>query len=194
MQTFLPNSNFTISAQSLDSKRLVKQNLEARQILNTLTGKSDGWKNHPAVIQWRGFEKCLVKYSMAIDKEVQIRGFKNNPEFWSTNRNLFASQSETPKFLGNEEFHSSHRAKLLFKGRVDSICQTLKAHFKSPNFNNWLKSNGYNPKNQLQYGEIIKLENVSLQHGLTILQNWYIKFGWSEPDDNSVPYFWPSKN
>jgi hypothetical protein len=48
MQTFLPVANFKESAKILDYRRLGKQRVEARQILNALQGKSKGWANHPA--------------------------------------------------------------------------------------------------------------------------------------------------
>ncbi len=64
MQTFLPQADLHTSAYFLDSKRLNKQILEGYQILNVLSGKSKtgGWRNHPAVLMWRGFERGLWEY------------------------------------------------------------------------------------------------------------------------------------
>ena len=64
MQTFLPHSNFRKTARYLDYRRLGKQRVEAYQILNVLTGKSkgNGWKNHPAVKMWKGYENALKLY------------------------------------------------------------------------------------------------------------------------------------
>ena len=59
MQTFLPYPDFQKTAQCLDNKRLGKQRVEARQIISTLEGKSNGWRNHPAVKMWKGYEDCL---------------------------------------------------------------------------------------------------------------------------------------
>ena len=53
MQTFLPFPDYIQSARALDYKRLGKQRVEALQILNTLTGRSEGWSQHPAVKMWR---------------------------------------------------------------------------------------------------------------------------------------------
>lgn len=56
MQTFLPYTNTLDAARALDNKRLNKQILECYQILNVLSGRSkgNGWKNHPAVLMWKG--------------------------------------------------------------------------------------------------------------------------------------------
>jgi hypothetical protein len=78
MQTFLPyGTSFNLTAKCLDNKRLGKQRVECLQILNTLFGKNDGWKNHPAVKMWRGYEWQLTIYAEDICKEWIRRGFKD---------------------------------------------------------------------------------------------------------------------
>ena len=69
MQTFLPYHRFSDSALALDCLRLGKQRVETMQILNTLTGRSQGWRNHPAVLMWRGYEAQLFGYGLAICRE-----------------------------------------------------------------------------------------------------------------------------
>lgn len=78
MQTFLPQSDYRVSAAMLDSKRLNKQILECYQILNVLSGKSPtgGWRNHPAVLMWKGFERGLWAYVQAMVDEAKSRGIK----------------------------------------------------------------------------------------------------------------------
>jgi hypothetical protein len=78
MQTFLPSQDFMQSAKLLDSKRLNKQILEGYQILNVLSGRSKtgGWKNHPAVLMWRGFERGLWVYIQAMVTEAKLRGIR----------------------------------------------------------------------------------------------------------------------
>lgn len=111
MQTFLPSANPVITARWLDSKRLNKQILECYQILNVLSGKSPtgGWRNHPAVLMWRGFERGLWSYVQAMILEARSRGIKtenneanlnrlkdqcwedwgnNAPSFWNDNNKL----------------------------------------------------------------------------------------------------------
>lgn len=78
MQVFLPESSFARCAEVLDTKRLVKQLLEGRQILTVLAGESTskGWKNHPAVKMFEGYEVTLVAYLAAIRDEMDARGYK----------------------------------------------------------------------------------------------------------------------
>lgn len=78
MQTFLPYKSFSGSARCLDNKRLGKQRVEVLQILNTLTGKSTGWANHPATRMWRGYERALCAYGFAVCEEWYYdRGFRD---------------------------------------------------------------------------------------------------------------------
>jgi hypothetical protein len=117
MQTFLPYESFALSAQVLDTKRLGKQRVECLQILNTLTGRSKGWTNHPAVKMWRGYEGTLYLYGRAICHEWIERGYKDS----CTGKLLqivadYAPEKEgRPAFLGNVAFHTSHQSNLLRK-------------------------------------------------------------------------------
>jgi hypothetical protein len=80
MQTFLPFKSFYNTAQALDNKRLNKQILECYQILNVLSNKDPhaGWRNHPAVKMWRGFEMGLYQYAMVMIEEANNRGIKTD--------------------------------------------------------------------------------------------------------------------
>ena len=62
MQTFLPYSSFTQTASTLGNKRLGKQRVEAKQIYLALTQEEYGWKTHPAVLMWKGYEQALAFY------------------------------------------------------------------------------------------------------------------------------------
>jgi hypothetical protein len=112
MQTFLPYANFNTSVKCLDDKRLGKQRVEAYQILRVLTGKSKGnaWKNHPAVLMWKGYEPALRAYMNECILQWKERGFVNNMRFANVPINF-----EKPKWLGDKKFHSSHRSNLLRK-------------------------------------------------------------------------------
>jgi len=122
MQTFLPYANFLKTAKCLDRKRLGKQRVEAKQILNALNGKSKGWVNHPAVKMWRGFEITLEVYKDVMIYEWTRRGYKNTMEY---NLCLFEALKfsgdkvlhlfDYPGWFGREDFHSAHRAALLYK-------------------------------------------------------------------------------
>ena len=80
MQTFLPYADFTESAKALDSKRLNKQILECYQILKVLSNPDPraGWRNHPAVKMWRGYEHMLFLYTGAMVREADKRGIKTD--------------------------------------------------------------------------------------------------------------------
>lgn len=117
MQTFLPYSSFFTSAYCLDFKRLGKQRVEAKQILNILMGRAKknekgqvAWIHHPAVKMWCGYEVALGWYYNIILQEWICRGYKNSMPFEDLNGQLIF-----PPWLGNPRFHSSHRANLLRK-------------------------------------------------------------------------------
>lgn len=117
MQTFLPYESFTESAKCLDYRRLGKQRVEAYQILRALTGESKGWTNHPATKMWKGFEYALAEYGFDICGEWRQRGYKDTlmPKFYA----FFADAPDYtyPLWLGNEQFHASHRSNLLRKNK-----------------------------------------------------------------------------
>ena len=111
MQTFLPYPDFEQSFAVLDYKRLGKQRVEARQILEILRGQPSSWASHPAVRMWRGYEDALVMYYDAALKEWAARGYRNIilqplPQ---------SSDPIMPHWLGREDVHASHRSKLLEK-------------------------------------------------------------------------------
>jgi hypothetical protein len=117
MQTFLPYRDFTTTAKCLDYRRLGKQRVEAKQILNILLGKAKvningkiPWGNHPAVLMWKRYEECLKQYYNVIVLEWINRGYKNNMPLITPNQFIIY-----PPWLGNNKFHESHQSKLLQK-------------------------------------------------------------------------------
>ncbi|MBB2987768.1 MSMEG_6728 family protein [Terracoccus luteus] len=66
MQTFVPHVDFERSARALDVKRLGKQRVEVIQIVRALTVPGYAWKNHPAVLMWRGHEEALGRYGLVM--------------------------------------------------------------------------------------------------------------------------------
>jgi hypothetical protein len=109
MQTFLPHPDFAETARSLDWRRLGKQRVEAQQILNALAN-GGGWSNHPAVKMWRGYEDALRLYRNTIIEEWVRRGYRNNMPLAAVPDDV-----ALPPWLGDSEFHASHRARLLAK-------------------------------------------------------------------------------
>lgn len=114
MNTFLPHPHFHRSAKVLDRKRLGKQRVECKQILDTLLGRSKGWTSHPAVRMWKGYEAALCQYAMVLCKEWVSRGYTDNlhPFFLLEFTRLPYSE---PRWLGDIRLHSSHRSNLLRK-------------------------------------------------------------------------------
>jgi len=116
MQTFLPYESFKESAASLDRQRLGKQRVETMQVMKALFDPSYGWQNHPAVNMWRGHEWYLYLYQLAICNEWTSRGYKDTCLEKTTDIILGKPFGLTkPDWLGNEEFHRSHRSNLTRK-------------------------------------------------------------------------------
>lgn len=115
MQTFLPYSDFKKSAQVLDRQRLGKQRVEAYQILLSLTNPDYGWKNHPAVKMWKGYENALIEYGIAICDEWIKRGYKDTIREKLRSKYPWHQIAPRPTWLGNKKFHASHRSNLLRK-------------------------------------------------------------------------------
>lgn len=113
MQTFLPFSDFQKSVEVLDYRRLGKQRVETFQVLNILLNRTEskGWTNHPVTKMWRGFEEALKLYQNITITEWVKRGYKNNMSFENVNKDNLIF----PTWLGDEEFHRSHRSNLLRK-------------------------------------------------------------------------------
>ncbi len=121
MQTFLPYPDFRQSAAALDTTRLGKQRVEALQILRALVIPEYGWQAHPAVRMWMGHVPALTLYGLAMVDEWTHRGHPDNTRLSITE---FAPQAAHPDYaekiampywLGDPDFHLSHRSRLLRK-------------------------------------------------------------------------------
>lgn len=128
MQTFLPYASFELSAGCLDRQRLGKQRVEVLQLLKALLVPGSGWANHPAALMWQGYELSLCYYGMDICREWQLRGYKDtcydkisaikdSPAIVDS-PNYTAVYTALPPWLGDSDFHASHRSNLLRKDSV----------------------------------------------------------------------------
>ena len=112
MQTFLPYDDFEKTFRCLDWRRLGKQRVEAMQIYNIISGRTEkkGWSSHPCVKMWRGYNNALALYHNLCIKEWVSRGYNNN-------MSLIECEGEIiyPNWLGGDKFHALHRGTLLFK-------------------------------------------------------------------------------
>jgi hypothetical protein len=115
MQTFLPYPSFYKSAKVLDYKRLGKQRVEAKQIYDTLTidwrNPKRGWRNHPAVLMWKGHEEALKLYMCVMIEEWIRRGYKNTME----RPIVHIAHCNNPWWVGNYDFHIAHQSNLVRK-------------------------------------------------------------------------------
>jgi hypothetical protein len=113
MQTFLPYKSFKKSAKALDNRRLGKQRVETLQILKALSIDSYGWKNHPAVKMWKGYEPALIEYGTEICNEWLLRGFKDTCKekirAFSNNQSIIYPEWITSDFI------TTHRSNLIRK-------------------------------------------------------------------------------
>lgn len=128
MQTFLPYPDFARTASVLDPVRLGKQRVEALQVLRGLTVPGYGWRHHPAVRMWTGYEEGLVRYGLEICRVWCATGRQDTcagtllSDFTArvrtgpvrTQREL-ATAEELPPWLGDQDFHRSHRSALVRK-------------------------------------------------------------------------------
>jgi hypothetical protein len=124
VQTFLPYASFGRSARVLDTQRLGKQRVEALQILRALIRPTYGWKHHPAVLMWSGYEEALVSYSVAVCGEWRNRGHSDTClEQIIAESGIAAPRAQhalkaagrLPPWLGQRAFHRAHQSALVRK-------------------------------------------------------------------------------
>lgn len=88
MNIFFPSLNFKECAQILDDKRLNKQILECKQILNMILKKKedDSYKSpylhHPVVVNYFNQEHHIVEYALAMCREFKFRFGKIHSLYW----------------------------------------------------------------------------------------------------------------
>ena len=126
MQTFLPFQSFEQSARSIDKKRCWKQVVEAKQILCVLRYDGvpqnwkeskgwikQGWRNHPAVLMWKGYENALASYyNEFLDHCIKFHLINTSMESLT-----LVDRPTYPWWLGDENFHRAMRARLIVKDR-----------------------------------------------------------------------------
>jgi hypothetical protein len=127
LQTFLPFPDFAASANALDRRRLGKQRVEALQVLRALTTPGYGWRHHPAVRMWKGYEEALGSYGVTVCRTWYSRGFADTCELKlreelaqvgvtaPRSQEELADAGALPPWLGDEALHRSHQSSLLRK-------------------------------------------------------------------------------
>lgn len=115
MQVFLPFPDVQKSLQVLDKVRLWKQVLEAKQLLDCIEGRKEGWKNHPCAKMYKRYPKFLISYfneGLRQWKQVGKSSFEYIP--------FDMSEHDIPDWFKDEAFHLSHRSNLLRKALNDA--------------------------------------------------------------------------
>ena len=96
--------------------------------LTRTTAPCRGRPRAPAALMWRGYEAALGLYQTLCAMEWEARGYRNTMQYpylpdWSRNPAYrhaehmaeSALTATPPPWLGREDVHSSHRARLLYK-------------------------------------------------------------------------------
>lgn len=113
MQTFLPYPDYKQSARALDRPRRNNQRGECKTIFQALESQ-DAWFNHPATRMWWGYEHHLCLYTLAIMDVCAKCGTSSVSRGWFESR-LDRYPNRVPHWLGDTDFHLSHRSNLCRK-------------------------------------------------------------------------------
>lgn len=137
---FITSPDILETARSLDKRRLCKQKLETKQIIDSLeeldrtgTITKPGWSNHPATRSWKGYTNQLKVYFNIITREWVNRGCVNNMPFYDIDESLYNivpctfdgktasydvskfNKYSFPFWVSFPPFYMSHRASLCRK-------------------------------------------------------------------------------
>ncbi len=128
VQTFLPYPDFPATARVLDTRRLGKQRVEAVQVLRGLLVPGYGWRRHPAVRIWTGYQEALVRYGLDVCHEWCLAGRSDTCAATlladlralagiadPRGQEALAAAGELPPWLGDPAFHRSHQSALVRK-------------------------------------------------------------------------------
>jgi len=101
--------------------------VETIQVVRALTVPDYGWRHHPAALMWRGHLEALAAYGLAIVDEWVRRGHADTcaatiaADAAAAGISHIRDQSDLaaarglPTWLGDPDFHRSHRSNLLRK-------------------------------------------------------------------------------
>jgi hypothetical protein len=126
VQVFLPYPDFEKSIRTLNKKHLTKQLVECIQLLSIIVHNKKGYANHPVTKMWRNYARSLHKYAEICCRVIaekyptynlkKMQDRLNSAEFGGP---VGDSVVEDPWFLGNLEFHDSHKSSLWHKNREE---------------------------------------------------------------------------
>ena len=107
MQVFVPYPSPIDVAKCMDRRRLLKQILEADQILDAISGQSNAWKNHPVTKMYFKHGLWLVTYRQCL--HLYFHGNVKTAEYFSQD-----ADDIRPPFL-TDDFCDQHKRRLYTK-------------------------------------------------------------------------------
>lgn len=201
MQTFLPTDDLSFAGKYLDQRRLNKQITECAQILQTLLFDG-GWRHHPAVLMWKGYEEHLICYANGCFNAFTIRGgsimhrsYYKLVDLYLNHFHEVSGCNVRPPWLGDPELHSSHRARLLHKGNIDTLRKRLKLFLTNKDYTvdlfcqNYFESSKKLLLRDLNVTQCFELHEYLNLRGITQYDSWYEQWGWEETPGDL--YYWP---
>ena len=108
--TFYTHTDPKVTAKFLDNRRLAKQRVEAKQIIDVLEKGSGGWSNHPATKMWQGYVNALKDYFNIMCLEFISRGGDQGMPLYE-----LSEPPEYPPWCYCERLQYSHQARLMQK-------------------------------------------------------------------------------
>lgn len=96
MQVFIIGTPLE-TAKVLDKKRLNKQIIECKQILNAIFGKTRAWANHPCTLQYKEHKQWLYEYLQCLEQ--YIKGNYNDAEIYSEIAQKIKPNFHTTEYL-----------------------------------------------------------------------------------------------
>lgn len=118
MQVFLPYPSLAESVRCLDKSRLGNQIWrECKTLLN------GGWSNHPVAKMWANYKPALAMYGrygateLLARRDISLDKYRELITYFDQflQPDFAGGLIPYPPFIGNEEFHLSHRLNLLWK-------------------------------------------------------------------------------
>jgi hypothetical protein len=116
MNIYMPFPDLTKSAECLDDRRLDKVRSDISAVLRACaeSAPADG-KEHSAVKMWRGNERFLINYGIAVCSEWMSRGNADITlgKMIKMKADFPPDSDQPPEWFGTDELHKSHQSMLL---------------------------------------------------------------------------------
>lgn len=122
VNVFIPYDNFEVCARCLDNKRLYKQIVECKQILNAIKGETKGYANHPATVMWKRYPHALRRYQISCIREwlnrrwmLDFETITDLDKRYAWKQGALTRDTLMPHWWGDKDIHDSHKANLYRK-------------------------------------------------------------------------------